>query len=271
MTPASDAGPLTGCAVLVTRPAHQAQALARRIESLGGEAVLLPTIEIRDPPDPEPLRRAAAAVGGFDVLVFVSANAAARAVPALRAQGGPAPGACVIAVGAGTAAELKKQGLGRIITPAAGADSEALLALEALAEVAGKHIAVFAGVGGRTLLAETLAARGARVTVVPCYSRAKPDVPADDVEARLRAGRLCAATVTSREGLANLFDMIRPSLIDALRQVPFVVPHPRIADAAREMGVARAVVCGSGDEAIVATLVRLAGADAAAACSGHRS
>jgi uroporphyrinogen-III synthase len=271
MTSARGTGPLTGWAVLVTRPAHQAFGLARRLEALGGEAVLQPTIEIRDPPDPGPLRRAATAARTFDVLVFVSANAAARAVPALLSGGGPAPGAAVVAVGEGTAAELKKQGLERIITPSGGADSEALLRLEALTAVSGKHVAIFAGVGGRTLLADTLAARGAHVTTVACYQRAKPDGTTDGLEVRLREGRLQAVTVTSREGLHNLFDMIRPSCVDALRRVAFVVPHARIADAARALGVERVLVCDSGDDALVAALLDLAGRGAAAAVAGHSS
>ena len=59
--------PLTGLTVLVTRPAAQAQILADRIRTLGGDAWLLPAIEIKP--------RATSVVGVYDLIVCVSINA----------------------------------------------------------------------------------------------------------------------------------------------------------------------------------------------------
>ncbi|WP_275576186.1 uroporphyrinogen-III synthase [Aquitalea magnusonii] len=64
-----------------------------------------------------------------------------------------------------------------ILFPTAGSDSEALLALPQLADVAGQHWLIVRGQGGRALLADTLCARGAQVSLAEVYQRVdgRPD------------------------------------------------------------------------------------------------
>lgn len=250
------AAELAGRAILVTRPVHQAGTLARMIREYGGEPVLFPTIEIRPAPDPQPLERAVANRAAFDLAVFASANAVTTAWPRLVAAGGLALHARLAAVGEGTAAALRHGGATEVITPAHGADSEALLAEPALREVAGRRVALFSGVGGRELLAAELAARGAIVDVVPCYVRVRPDSPIAPVRARIAAGALAAITATSSEGVRNLYAMLAPDAA-AITAIPHVVPHERIALAARECGAATVRVSGSGDAAMVSALIAL--------------
>lgn len=252
----SAAGSLAGHAILVTRPVHQAAALAQLIRSRGGEPVLFPTLEIRDAPDPRPLHEALANLASIDLAVFASANAAARALPAIVAAGGLAPGARMAAVGEGTAAELRRLGVTDVITPTTGADSEALLATAALLDVKGRRVAIFSGVGGRDLLASTLRDRGASVVEVPCYLRACPAAPIGPVQTRLASGTLSAVTATSAEGLHNLYAMLGKDG-EALAKVLHVTSHERIAEAARRHGVTRVAVSGSGDAAMVETLTAM--------------
>lgn len=243
-------------AIMVTRPAHQAGALAQLIREHGGEPILFPTIEIRVAPDPQPLERAVANRALFDLAIFASANAVTMAWPRLVAAGGFTPRTRLAAVGEGTAAALRNGGATEVITPAHGADSEALLATPALRDVAGCRVALFSGVGGRELLATELAARGAKVDVVPCYERARPDTPTAPVRARIAAGTLAAITATSSEGVRNLHAMLAADAA-ALAAIPHVVPHERIALAARECGAGTVRVCGSGDAAMVSALIAL--------------
>jgi uroporphyrinogen-III synthase len=252
----SAANSLAGHAILVTRPAHQAGPLARGILGRGGEPVLFPTLEIRDAPDPRPLQEALAGLASIDLAVFASANAAARALPAIAGAGGLRAVTRVAAVGEGTAAELRRRGATGVVTPVAGADSEALLATTALRDVAGRRVVIFSGVGGRDLLAATLRERGASVTVVPCYLRTCPATPTGPVRARLAAGTLSAITATSAEGIHNLYAMLDGDG-EALAKLLHVTPHERVAEAARRHGVARVAVSGSGDEAMVETLATL--------------
>lgn len=230
--------PLDGKAILVTRPRAQAEGLARLIEGAGGKAHLLPAIEIEDVPPPAALGR----IHEFDLAIFVSPTAVAKALPHVREL----PRAA--AVGAGTRRELEKRGITDVIAPTAGADSEALLALPELGQVKGKRIAILRGDGGRALLGETLAARGARVEHVTCYRRLRPQAAAR----AWQRGELAALTVSSGQGLANLFEVLDPGL---LRATPLFVPHPRIAEQARGLGAQQVVLAGHSDEQMLDALV----------------
>ena len=59
-------------------------------------------------------------------------------------------------------------------------------------------------------------------------------------------------TVSSAEGLANLFTLLEPEM---LRSLPLFVPHARVADAARRLGAREAIAAGPGDDEMLAGLV----------------
>ena len=139
------------------------------------------------------------------------------------------------AVGGGTRRELERRGVASVLAPQAGADSEALLALPAMQQVAGKRI-VFRGQGGRELLGDTLRNRGAQVVYAAGYRRTRPKG-----ERRWHEGEIDAITVSSSQGLANLFELLDPPF---LRARPLLVPHPRVAGNAREQAVREVVVAG---------------------------
>jgi uroporphyrinogen-III synthase len=210
----------------------------RLIEQAGGVAHLLPAIEIEDVPPPAALGR----LHEFDLAIFVSPTAVAKAMPHVRAL----PRAA--AVGAGTRRELEKLGVTGVIAPASGADSESLLAVPELQNVMGKHVAILRGDGGRALLGETLAARGARVEHLTCYRRLPPKAPARP----WKKGELAAVTVSSGQGLANLFQVLDPQL---LRSTPLFVPHPRIAEQARAAAAGEVVLAGHSDDDMLDALV----------------
>ncbi len=66
--------PLFGQRIVVTRDRTQAGDLVEPLEALGAEALLLPTIEIREAQDPKPLNDAFANLASYDWLIFTSAN-----------------------------------------------------------------------------------------------------------------------------------------------------------------------------------------------------
>ncbi len=66
--------PLFGQRIVVTRDRRQAMELAEPIEALGGEALLLPVIEIREAADPAPLDHAISQLNSYDWLIFTSVN-----------------------------------------------------------------------------------------------------------------------------------------------------------------------------------------------------
>ncbi len=253
----------------MTRPLHQAGALADLIVAAGGEPVLFPTIEIVAAVDPAPLVEAVASRGEIDLAIFTSANAVGFALPALRAAGGLPLHAKVAAMGEGTAAALAAHGVVDVLIPVTGADTESLLERAELRDVAGVRAFIFTGEGGRRLLAEALATRGARLTIVPCYRRRRPSTDAAPLEHRLAAATVAAVTASSGEGLGNLFGMVGARARASLRTLPVFVAHERIAAAAGTLGIGHAEVCGSGDRATVTAL--LAHFSAAATAAGRQA
>jgi uroporphyrinogen-III synthase len=229
---------LRGRGILVTRPRERAANLARLIEQAGARAYLFPAIEIDDLPPPEALGR----LGSFDLAIFISPTAVSKTlahVPAwperLRAA----------ALGGGTRRELERRGVANVIAPREGADSEALLG--ELEDVGGKRIVIFRGEGGRELLGDTLRSRGAQVEYAACYRRTPPKAAQSWKESEIDA-----VTVSSSQGLANLFEVLDPAF---LRSKPLFVPHPRIAEAARARGMREVVTAGGSDEQMLQALV----------------
>lgn len=249
-------GPLAGRRILVTRPRDQAAGLAALIREAGGEPILLPAIEIGDLADLTAFHAIADRLQEFDLAIFISPTAVQRALDLLqvRRKGQPWPARLqVAAIGRGTARELQRRGFREVLAPAAEADSEAMLALPALATVAGRRVVVFRGQGGRELLGDTLAARGARVEYAECYRRIRP---AHEISAPAWAHRaLDAVTVSSSEGLTNLDALLGAWRRDWLQESPLFVSHPRIAEEAERVGARETVVAGPGDREIALGLI----------------
>src|SRR5262249_5931396 len=156
------------------------------------------------------------------------------------------------AVGSGTRRALQALGARRVLAPEDGADSEALLALPELHDVAGKRILIVRGEGGRELLAETLVARGARTEYLECYRRVLPHGDMAPLNAAWDNGEVDAGTVSSSASLDNLITLLG---VPRLAAKPIFVNHARVAERAREAGIPEVIVAGSGDEETVEALV----------------
>lgn len=245
--------PLAGRTVLVTRPAHQAAPLVQGIRAAGGEAFEFPALAV-EAVAADRLAVPLVQLADADTVIFISPNAARFGMAAIRAGGGLPAAIRVLAVGSGTARALQAQGVGGVIAPA-GQDSEALLALPQLADVAGRRVVIVRGVGGRTLLADTLAARGARVGYLECYRRLRPQADAVPLVARWQTGGIDAVTVASAETLHNLAAMLGEAGRPLLLRTPLFVPHEKIAAAARRLGVAPVIATPGGDDGLVEGLV----------------
>lgn len=248
--------PLAGKRVVVTRPQAQAEGLVRLIREAGGEALRIPAIEIRDLADPRAFDAVAGRLESFDLAIFVSRNAVRKALDMLRTRRGEKPWPtrlAVAAVGQGSREELEARGFAQVIAPASQSDSEALLALPGLAAMQGKRVVIFRGDGGRQMLGDALAARGASVEYAPCYRRVRPD--AGEALRGAWAGGVDAVTLSSAEGLANFVEMLGDGAAARLSAMPLFVPHFRVADEAARRGWGRPIVAGPRDSEMVAALV----------------
>jgi len=242
--------PLTGKGIVVTRPAHQAQHLAGLIAAAGGNPILFPTIEILELEDQKSLLALIARLDEFDVAIFVSPNAVHQAMKLIKARRELPPHLKLATVGRGGVRELERHGAVHVIAPTRF-DSEALLDLAEMRDVAGRRIVIFRGVGGRGLLADTLIARGAAIEYAECYRRGRPQVDAAPLLNAWAGNGLHAITVTSSEGLRNLFELVGNSGQARLKRTPVFLPHPRIEQTARELGFADVVLTGQGDNELV--------------------
>jgi uroporphyrinogen-III synthase len=250
------AGPLAGLGILITRPARQAGGFAQKVAVLGGTPVIFPAIVILPSSDPAPLARAHAALPEYDFAIFISANAVEYGAP----DPGQWPaGLVALAPGPGTAEALAAVGIGGARIPATTFDSEGLLALPELSAVRGKRVLIFRGDGGREHLGETLRKRGAVVDYVACYRRARPESGAAGLSEAFREGRVHAVTITSSEGLDNLWALADDATRTRWRACPTFVPHPRIAAHARDLGLAVIETAG-GDAGVIAGLLEWAAA-----------
>jgi uroporphyrinogen-III synthase/uncharacterized protein HemX len=220
---------LDGLRVLVTRPAEQAEPLCRLLERNGAVVTRLPMQAI------EPVRQAANAAAqlqqhrGAQAWIFTSVNAV-RHARSLDAGVWPR----CIAVGPATAAALQQAGIEDVTVPAQQHDSEAVLKLDDLQDVAGRNAVVVTGEGGRDTLETGLTARGAQVTRIEVYRRvALPHTP----EALAAAcADVDAAVFTNGESLRLMFTRISDDARLALLGLQLVVPSRRVVEQALELG-----------------------------------
>jgi len=243
--------PLAGLNIVVTRPREQAAQMVQRIEQAGGKAILFPLLEISPAADPQPLRALVSRLHEFNLAIFISPNAVRYGMEAIRAAGSLPAKLKIATVGQGSAKALRDLGVQEIIAPQDRFDSEALLALPELQQVAGWRVAIFRGDGGRELLGDTLKARGATVEYVACYRRARPQQDAG----ALLAAEPHAITVTSSEALGYLWEMLDESSRARFAAVPLFVPHARIAEAAQRLGWREVVRTAGGDDGLLSSLI----------------
>ena len=221
-----DRRPLFGKRILLTRSRSQASGLRRLLEQAGAEAVELPSITIAPPEDYAAMDAALDHLGGYDWVIFASANAveavfqrlATRRTPsafgdaksdAAAAGGAPAfgdarafGGVRVGAIGPATAAALQQRGIRPDFVPARATSSAALAELAA-GDWAGRKVLLPAANLGRDELAQGLAGLGAAVDWLPVYR----NLPAPDAPARARqafADGVDIVTFTSSSTVRNL-------------------------------------------------------------------
>lgn len=232
----SDATPLQGIGVLVTRPAAQAGSLCEVIEQQGGTAIRFPVLEIIKPADPQAVARFSERMDAFDWAFFVSANAVNMALPVLLENRSWPESLQIAVIGKRSAEELQRFGLVADLMPQRRFDSEGLLALPPLQQVDGQRCVIFRGGSGRDLLASTLRERGARVEYVDAYRRTRPRVDASAILEQWRAGKIDIVLVNSAESLQNLIEMLGSAGKSLLLATPLLLVSERLVAVARRLG-----------------------------------
>ncbi len=228
----------------------------------GAETVLFPVLDIVALPADEVLANFDPGhIPNADALIFVSANAVQFGIPLLRSWGGP-PSCCpIFAIGQATLQALADLGINNAICPDAGNDSEALLAMPQLQDIRAKHFVLVRGIsegGGRVLLAETLAARGAVVHALSCYRRLAIGATASErlvLAQHLQDRSVHGILVLSVETLDSL--IANTATMPHMPETSMLVSHARIAEAASVRGYRRVMVVPMGDDSLLQALHRI--------------
>jgi uroporphyrinogen III methyltransferase / synthase len=204
-----DVRPLFGKRILVTRPKDQSMDLVERLEAIGAEAIEAPMIRVLPPDDYGPLDEACEHAGGFDWIVFASANAVDAFMDRLLA--GPRDlrvlgGVRLCGVGPATAERLAHHGLKVDLTPAEYRAEAVLRALTERGPVRGLKLLLPHADIGRELLADELRRQGADVTDVVAYRTVavEPDREGDpDIYRMLLERSIDVVTFTSASAVRS--------------------------------------------------------------------
>jgi uroporphyrinogen III methyltransferase/synthase len=254
------ARPLFGRRVVVTRPRHQAGGMVRRLEELGAEVFVLPTVEVRDPPDWGPVDRAIADLASYQWLVFTSVNGVHYFLRRLRHQGRDLRalgGLRLAAIGPATADALRSYHLEPDLIPAQY-DSESL-AQELRWRVAGHRVLLARADRGRELLRQQLE-NVAKVEQIAVYSQV--DVLELDAATRtqLQAGEIDYIVLTSSNIARALVRLVDDATRERLRAgtPKLVTISPVTSAAVRELGLPVAAEAEEyTSEGVIAVLVEV--------------
>jgi uroporphyrinogen-III synthase len=162
--------PLEGRKVLVLRPEGLGRELAVRLGSLGARVDLRPAIAFEPPADPAPCREAIAALERYDRVVLTSPTGVRFFVQGVEEAGWRPEGlrTPVAAVGSGTARALRQAGIEPEVI-AEDSRAEGLAAALRAHVGRGERVLLVRPERTREILAESLAAMGARVDAVAFY------------------------------------------------------------------------------------------------------
>lgn len=202
--------PLAGRRVVVTRPRHQADGLARGLRTLGAEPLFAPSIQVRPPLNADAIRRAAPSLAAAAWLVFTSANGVRFAWP-LLAEAWPCglPSALrIAAIGPSTARAVRERGAPVDYVPEAST-AESLAA--SLPVAPGERVVLLQADIAHGALRDGLTERGAEVRDVAAYQtvpEADPGV-VRDVLARHPNAITFTSTSTVRGFLAAVDDVVQ--------------------------------------------------------------
>ncbi|HZZ93552.1 MAG TPA: uroporphyrinogen-III synthase [Usitatibacter sp.] len=248
------AGALQGMGVVITRPRAAALPLAAALEREGARTFIFPALAIEPMEPTGESAQALANLAGCTLAIFVSANAVEAGLAAARRAGPWPEGARVAGIGEATARALREAGFADVISPRERHDSEALLAMPALASLRGEDVLIFRGEGGREHLRAVLASRGAIVRYVECYRRTRPQADPRPLREAWRRGEVNAVSALSAETLENFIAMMGEDAASLFASAALVVPHEAIAAHPDARRFARAVVSSPGAPGLIRAL-----------------
>jgi len=242
--------PLSDKTILITRPVGREQHLRHLIEQAGGNVIHYPVFSIQPPPpmEIEQLIHLRDQLHGFTMAIFISPTAVEQSqiyFPVLPEH------FTIVSIGSKTTKALQQHDI-HVDIEAPEHNSESLLqtAEFQMPAIQGQRILIFRGTGGRNLLADTLAQRGAQIRYVETYRR---EIPPHPPLTEQQVSFLDAITISSNEGLDNLVTLMDDPTL--LIDIPLFVPSQRAVTLARQHGFRNIIAAENAtDEAMITAL-----------------
>lgn len=237
--PTNSLSVLSNKTILITRPVHQAQNLARLLELAGAETLFQPAIEILPPEDWGPLDRVLDRLDHFDYLVFSSVNGVDfffQRWAETRQKAFAFSEIRFAAIGSSTAEALKAKGVTSVLAPESFRAEELADALVAdMNATISNHrprFLLLRASRGREVLAETLRDANADVEQVVVYQSVDVKQAKPDVLEKLRKGKIDWVLLTSSSIAASTANMLG----DDLRSVKIATISPVTSAVVRKLG-----------------------------------
>ena len=252
-----EARPLFGVRVAVTRSREQASQLVELLESLGAEAIEMPTIRIEPPTDWALLDEAIGKLETYDWLIFTSVNGVRFFFARLGHHGQDARAlkdVKVCTIGEPTAEQLAQHGVRADFVPETFTTAALAEELCAATDVAGTRILVPGADIAGAAMPKSLRDAGAQVDLVVAYRTVPGDSVDESLLESLKEGRVHYVTFTSSSTARNFVSAVGCEHLPRLRErVRFASIGPVTTETAEELGLPISVRAA---ESTIADLVR---------------
>lgn len=209
--------------ILITRPQGKGASLAQQLEQEGYQATLFPVLEINAL---EPNSAQLTPLLNADKIIFISQDAV-NSLLALKPDINTK--AQFYAVGEQTA-EAVWQAFGVRAAVPKKHDSEGLLALASLQQVAGQNIVLVKGKGGRPTIAQALKQREAFLNSLVVYQRGPVKGNATDWIDHWQSIDVEGIVITSNAAVDAIFRQLSSKQLQWLRHCQFYVASNRIGE-----------------------------------------
>ena len=234
--------PLFGQTVLVTRTRQQASELTAQLTELGAHVLEAPTIELAEPDNWDEVDACFDNLGGFNWVVFTSANGVRAAWERIRFLGRDARvffGLRVGAIGPSTAEALEQIGIVADLIPEKFVGEELAAALKQTVgeeHLKGARFLLLRADIARPALREQLEAAGAEVHDLAIYRTIAPKSLPNDVLAALHEEKVTWVTFTSASTAQHLHDLLPADLREKVTQAKRLSIGPITSAAMTKLG-----------------------------------
>ncbi|MDP3704397.1 MAG: uroporphyrinogen-III synthase [Legionellaceae bacterium] len=214
--------------------------MSESIRQAGGVSIELPTLAIE--PTPTTWLTQCPSLSSVQQAIFVSPNAVRYFYMELYQSKIHWPSNIqVTAIGQGTAQALKSLGITINHGPSIP-DSEHVLALSSLQDIAQQTILLIKGQGGRELISTTLRSRGADLQPIMVYRRTLPEKNEEYTYSLWHDDAVDIILVTSQQAMQNLFVLFGELARTWITTKPCLVISQRLAEAASAFGIQTVII-----------------------------